>query len=317
MLDMVDAPNKQQESRRVQADQEDLARRIAQALPHDGEIQARPGLYFRRHSGPTEPVHGFYVPALCVIAQGRKELLLGGHRFQYDPAKYLITTLELPMTGQVVEASPQRPYLGLRLVLDPAVVASVVLDSELSPQSDQDGGVQALAVTTLDANLLDAALRLVRLIDNSSEYRAIAPLVVREIVYRLLTGPQATRMRHLATFSGAAHRMVRAIRKLRENFDKPLRVQDIARDLHMSVSGFHAHFKAVTAMSPLQFQKQLRLQEARQLLLKENLDAAEAGYRVGYDDAAHFSREYRRHFGQPPIRDVQRLRDSIVRRRFH
>ena len=210
--------------------------------------------------------------------------------------------------GEVVEASPGRPYLSLRLVLDPSVVTSVMVESGLV-QPRGDGGVKAVDVSPLDANLLDATLRLVRLIDTANEYRVLAPLVIREIVYRLLTGAQGNRMRHLATFGGHAHRMVRAVERLRENFDKPLRIEDIARELSMSISGFHAHFKAVTAMSPLQFQKQLRLQEARRLMLSENLDAAEAGYRVGYDDASHFSREYKRHFGKPPVRDVERLRE--------
>jgi AraC-like DNA-binding protein len=149
----------------------------------------------------------------------------------------------------------------------------------------------------------------VRLIDALGEYGVLAPLVIREIVYRLLTGAQGSRMRHLATFGGHAHRMVRAVEKLRENFSKPLTIEDIPREHGMSVSGFHAHFMAVTAMSPLQFQKQLRLQEARRLMLSEDLDAAEAGYRVGYDDPSHFSRESQRHFGEPPIRDVERLRE--------
>jgi AraC-like DNA-binding protein len=143
----------------------------------------------------------------------------------------------------------------------------------------------------------------------ASDYRVLAPLVIREIIYRLLTGTQGGRMRHLATFAGQAHRIVRAIENIRENFDQPLRIEDIARELSMSVSGFHSHFKAMTAMSPLQFQKQLRPQEARRLMLSENLDAAEGGYRVGYDDASHFNREYKRHFGEPPIRDVERLRE--------
>jgi AraC-like DNA-binding protein len=179
-------------------------------------------------------------------------------------------------------------------------------------QGRGDGNVKAVDVSALDAELLDATLRLVRLIERPGEYRVLGPLVVREIVYRLLTGAQGNRMRHLATFGGHAHRMVRAVGKLRENFDKPLRIEDMARELGMSVSGFHAHFRAVTTMSPLQFQKQLRLQEARRLMLRERLDAAEAGYRVGYEDASHFSREYKRQFGEPPARDVERLRESAA-----
>jgi AraC-like DNA-binding protein len=169
--------------------------------------------------------------------------------------------------------------------------------------------VKALDVSALDADLLDATVRLVRLIDTPDGYRALAPLVVREITYRLLAGAQGRRMHHLAICGGRAHRMVRAVEKLRENFDKLVRIEDIARELGMSVSAFHAHFKSVTAMSPLQFQKQLRLQGARRLMLSESFDAAEAGYRVGYHDTSHFSREYRRHFGEPPMRDVARLRE--------
>lgn len=298
----------ERQASRTQADLEELADRIAKAMPRDGTVEPQPGLHFRRHSGPTEPVHGFYEPAFCVIAQGGKEILLGADRFRYDPAHYMISTVELPLIGQVIEASTARPYLGFRLVLDPSVVTSVMVESGIA-QPRGDGGVKAVDVSALDGDLLDATLRLVRLIDTPNDYHALAPLVIREIVYRLLTGAQGSRMRHLATFRGHAHRMVRAVEKLRRDFDKPLRIQDIARELSMSVSGFHAHFKAVTAMSPLQFQKQLRLQEARRLMLIEDLDAAEAGYRVGYDDASHFSREYKRQFGEPPMRDVERLRE--------
>jgi len=308
MRRMINGTPSPRPTRRMQADQEELADRIARALPRDGTIEPQPGVHFRRHSGPTEPVHAFAEPAFCVIAQGSKEILLGEDTFRYDPAHYLITTVELPLIGQVVEASPQRPYLGFRLVLDPSVVASVMVESgRVQPRGE--GSVKAVDVSPLDAHLLDATVRLVRLTDTLSDFHVLAPLVIREIVYRLLTGAQGSRMRHLATLGGQAHRMVRAVENIRENFDKPLRIEDIARELAMSVSGFHAHFRTVTAMSPLQFQKQLRLQEARRLMLNENLDAAQAGYRVGYDDASHFNREYKRHFGEPPMRDVERLRD--------
>src|SRR5437870_11898475 len=173
------------------------------------------------------------------------------------------------------------------------------------------GGVKSIDVSALDANLLDATLRLVRLVDKPAEYRVLAPLVIREIVYRLLTGAQAGRLRHLATFGGHAHRMVRAVEKLRMNFNKPMWIDEVARELGMSVAGLHAHFRAVTAMSALQFQKQLRLQEARRLMLSEDLDAAEAGYRVGYEDPAYFSRDYKKLFGSPPQRDIARLRSNL------
>ena len=170
------------------------------------------------------------------------------------------------------------------------------------------GDVRAMDVSPLDANLLDAAVRLVRLLDSPAEVRVLRPLITREIVYRLLMGEQGNRLRHLALLGGQTDRIAEAVERLRRDFHQPLRIDRLARELGMSVSGFHHQFKAVTAMSPLQFQKQLRLQEARRLMLGENLDAASAGYRVGYDDASQFSREYKRLFGQPPMRDVERLR---------
>lgn len=293
----------------MQADREELAERIARALPRDGKLEVQPGVLFTRSSRPAPCAeYGVCDPGFCLMAQGSKSLFLGEQTFRYDPAHYLVTTVDLPMSWQIVEASADRPYLGFRLALDPSVVTQVMVESGLAPASGA-GSVRAVDVSILDADLLDATLRLIRLTQKPVDYRALAPLVIREIVYRLLTGAQADRMRHLARFGGQAQRMVRAVEKLRENFDKPLRIEAIARELSLSVSGFHAHFKAVTAMSPLQFQKQLRLQEARRLMLSENLDAAEAGYRVGYDDASHFSRDYKRHFGEPPARDVGRLRE--------
>jgi AraC-like DNA-binding protein len=300
----------QRQARRMEADREELAERLARALPRDGVAEPQPRLHISRFGRPHDLVHGFLDPCFCVIAQGAKALTFGGDVFRYGPGQYMISTVGLPMTAEVVEASPERPYLGLRLALDPSVVASVMVESGVvQPRGDGDGGVRAVDVSPLDADLLDSTVRLVRLIDKPGEFRALAPLVVREIVYRLLTGAQGSRMRHLATVGGHAHRMVRAVTKLRENFDKPLRIEAVARELRMSVSGFHAHFKAVTAMSPLQFQKHLRLQEARRLMLGEHLDAGEAGYKVGYEDPAYFSRDYKRHFGEPPMRDVERLRD--------
>jgi AraC-like DNA-binding protein len=296
------------QARRMEADREELAERIARALPHNGVAEPQPGFHLSRFSYANELVHGFLEPCFCVIAQGAKTLTVGDDVFRYDPAHYAISTVGLPMTAEVVAASRERPYLGLRLTLDPSVVASVMVESGLV-QPRGDGGVSAVDVSPLDADVLDAALRLVRLLEKPGDYRAVSPLIVREIVYRLLTGAQGNRMRHLATSGGQAHRMVRAVEKLRAKFDKRLRIEAVAREFGMSVSGFHAHFKTVTAMSPLQFQKQLRLQEARRLMLSENYDAAEAGYKVGYDDPAYFSRDYKRHFGEPPMRDVERLRE--------
>ena len=286
--------------------QDELAARISHVVPRDGVIEVQPGLHLASFSHPIGPVYASLPPSFCVIVQGAKDVLVGSGSFRYDPAHYLLTTLELPLSATVVEASPERPYLSLRLVLDPASVTSMMVESGDIRQSGE-GGVTAVGVSPLDADLLDAALRLVRLAAVPDEYRVVAPLVTREIVYRLLIGPQGHRLRHLARFGGQAHRIARAIQTIRENFHKPLRIEDMARLLHMSVSGFHAHFKAVTAMSPLQFQKQLRLQEARRLMVSEQFDAGQAGFRVGYEDASQFNREYKRQFGEPPSRDVGRL----------
>jgi AraC-like DNA-binding protein len=244
-----------------------------------------------------------------VVAQGSKEILLGDKRYRYDPAHYLITTAELPIASRITEASEKRPYLGLALRIDPTIVGSVMVEAGHPAPRDRTA-VRAVDVSPLDVGLLDAVVRLVRLLGTPTKGRFLAPLIKREIVYRLLRGEQGGRLSHIAALGGHSHRIVRAIDRLRKDFDQPLRIEEIARELGMSVSGFYHHFKAVTAMSPLQFQKQMRLQEARRLMLGEALDAASAGYRVGYSDASHFTREYKRLFGAPPVRDVERLRET-------
>ncbi|MCA9255630.1 MAG: AraC family transcriptional regulator [Phycisphaerales bacterium] len=301
----------QRQSRQMDEDRQELADLMRTSLKNEGVMQVRPDLSFSRFSNPTDLHHGFYEPCFCVIAQGAKTLTLGGETFRYDPAHYMVCTVGLPMTAQIVEASTKRPYLGLRLTLDPGVVASIIIESNLDPRGESNA--RAVDVSVLDSDLLDATLRLIRLIDKPDDYNALAPLVIREINYRLLTGAQGGRMRHLARFGGHANRMVRAVEMIRGSFDQPLSVADMAHNLGMSSSGFHAHFKAVTSMSPLQFQKQLRMQEARRLMLSEDFDAAEAGFKVGYEDASHFNRDYKRHFGAPPMRDIERMRQTADR----
>jgi len=309
----VDSMNPQQaagEAYREQANRDELIECIARAIREDGRVEPLKGLHLIRRSSPTEWVHSVSDLALCVIAQGSKEILLGDTRYRYDPAHYLLTTVELPIVSQVIEASQERPYLAFRLELDPALVGSVLVEAGHLSSSRSHADVRAINVSLLDASLLDAVVRLVRLLDSPTEARFLAPLISREIVYRLLMGAQGDRLRHIAALGGHTYRIAKAVERLRQDFDAPLRIDDIARELGMSVSGFHHHFKAVTAMSPLQFQKQMRLQEARRLLLGEGLDAASAGYRVGYNDASHFNREYKKLFGVPPIRDMERLREA-------
>ncbi len=310
---LVQSSKTDQGTRRARADREELAERIARALPRDGANEPQPGLQLHRQSTVGVRAYAFARPAFSIIAQGSKEVMLGATRFQCNPAHYLITTMALPLASHVVTASPARPYLSCKLSLDPAVVTSVLVESGFVSPGRGDTRL-AVDVSPIDASLLDASLRLVRLIEHPREYRALAPLVTREIVYRLVMGAQGHRMRHFVSGDRSAHPMARAVEVIRENLAKPLRIEAMARTLGMSVSGFHARFKAVTAMSPLQFQKRLRLEEARRLLLSEDADAAEAGYRVGYADPSHFSREYKRHFGDPPLRDVERLRAAVRRR---
>jgi AraC-like DNA-binding protein len=307
-MELTRPQHAEREAQRAQANRDELVERIARAVGQDGRVEPLKGLRFFRVSSPTESVHGKTDTAFCVIAQGSKDIFLGGNRYRYDPYNYLLTTIELPIVSQISDASPERPYLSLRLDLDPALVGSVMIEAghALPPTRV---AVSAIAVSPLDGNLLDAVVRLVRLVDSPAEAQFLAPVITREIVYRLLMGEQGGRLRHVAILGGQSHVIARAITQLRNEFNQPLRIESIARELGMSVSGFHHRFKAVTAMSPLQFQKRLRLQEARRLIFVEGFDAASAGYHVGYDDASHFNREYKRLFGLPPMRDVERLRE--------
>jgi AraC-like DNA-binding protein len=309
MMDLISPQQVEPELQRAQANRDELVERIVRAIREDGTVEPLKGLHIHRRSSPTEPVHGVSDMSFCVIAQGSKEVFLGDNCYRYDPAHYLLVTAELPIVGQVIEASHEQPYLSLRLVLDPTLVSSVMVEAgHFSSRSHAD--VSAITVSPLDTSLLDVVVRLVRLLDTPAEARFLMPLITREIVYRLLRGEQGDRLRHIAVLGGNTYRITKAIEWLRKDYNQPLRIEALAQELGMSVSGFHHHFKAVTAMSPLQFQKRLRLQEARRLMLGEHLDVASTAYQVGYDDASQFNREYKRLFGLPPMRDVERLREA-------
>lgn len=298
------------ETQILEASRAELAERIRGAAAGPGAAAPRPGLYLYYHECPTKPAQAVYEPAVCVIAQGAKEVLLGGRRYRYDSAHYLITSVELPVTVRITEASPEKPYLGLRLDLDRELISEVMAESD-HPAPRGAASMNAMNVSALDAGLLDALTRLVRLLDSPGEFHFLSSLITREIIYRLLMGEQGGRLRQAAVMGGRAHHIARAIELLRQNFDQPLRIENVARKLGMSASSFHHQFKAATAMSPLQFQKKLRLHEARSLMLSQGLDAAQAGFRVGYEDASHFSRDYKRMFGEPPLRSVELLRATL------
>ena len=309
-MDVMNHQQAERDAQRRQANRAELVERITRCVREDGSTQPLKGLHLNRLSVPRGPVHGVTQPSFCVIAQGSKDVLLGDNRYRYDPMHYLLATVGLPSVSHVHEASKEHPYLSLRLELPPTLVGAVMVETGHAAAPGQ-ADVRAIDVSPLDGNLLDAVVRLVKLLDCPDEAQALMPLITREIIYRLLIGDQGGRLRHLAILGGYTPYIARAVERLRQEFDQPLRIEQIARELGMSVSGFHHHFKAVTAMSPLQFQKRLRLQEARRLMLGEDLDAASAGYRVGYDDATHFNREYKSLFGLPPIRDVERLRGAV------
>jgi AraC-like DNA-binding protein len=306
---MVDR-NTERDEQRLRAGRGELVERIASAVQTDGTLEVAPGFRVSRLSKPTQSMATVYEPAFCFIAQGSKLAQLGEETYRYDPEHYMIYTVDLPLIFRVDEASDERPYLGLRLDLDPAVVASVLAESDLKI-SKGHAAAKAVDVNPVDADLLDAVVRLVRLVDKPSERNVLYPLVAREIVFRLLAGGQGPRLAHLLT-SGETRRISKAIGHLREHFDETIKMENIARDLGMSVSGFHFHFKSVTAMTPLQYQKQIRLQEARRLMLVQNMDAASAGFRVGYEDPSYFSRDYKKQFGEPPQRDIAKLRTDLT-----
>jgi AraC-like DNA-binding protein len=266
---------------------------------HETSISA---LAFFRASAPSEHNAAVYEPCLCIIAQGAKEVLLGGKAYRYDAVNALVVSVELPVISRVVEASPGRPCLAVGIKLDPTVVGEFLADGTIDPPSGPPA--RGLGVAPAGPQLLDAVNRLVALLDAPRDIDPLAPLVLREITYRVLTGPNGARLRQVAAAGAPAQRIARAIRWLRDHFVDSLRVEALARQVRMSPSAFHLHFKGVTGLSPLQYQKRLRLQEARRLMLGEGLDAGEAAFRVGYESPSQFSREYRRMFGAPPRQDV-------------
>jgi AraC-like DNA-binding protein len=290
----------------MRLNKQEIAQTIAGTVTKDGSVEVFHGLTLSRMSKPTESLHTVYQPAFCFIAQGSKQAQLGEEIFTYDPEHYMIYTVDLPLIFRINDASPERPYLGFRLNLDPTVVASVLVESGLRIKKG-DSSTKAMNVNPVTADILDAVVRLVRLIDDADGRKIFVPMVTREIVYRLLAGGQGSRLAHLLS-TGDTKQVSKAIGHLREHYHEPLRMDDIAREFGMSVSGFHHQFKSVTAMSPLQYQKQIRLQEARRLMLSEDMDAASAGFRVGYEDPSYFSRDYKKQFGAPPQRDINRLR---------
>ena len=290
--------------------QAELADRVARKTPAPGlNDTCVPGLSLIRATAPSQPLPSVYHPSLCVVVQGRKRALLGDEVYVYDPLNYLVVSMTLPITGQIIDASPQQPYLCLRVDIDPAQVASLL--AQLPPSLPApEAATRPLFLARTSAPLLDAVLRLARLLDMPEEAGVLAPLALREIHYRVLTGELGGRLRQLCEVDGPSQRIARAIELVKARYAETLRIEELAAAAHMSPSALHQRFKAVTTLSPLQFQKQLRLQEARRLMLGEGMEAAAAGHRVGYESPSQFSRDYRRLFGAPPRREIASARSA-------
>ena len=287
----------------------EVAAIIARNVSMDG-FQATPieRVTLVRSSTVTMPLPNVYRPQLCLVAQGHKEVTLGDRVFRYAPGRYGVVTYDLPAIGHVVDATPAKPYLCVYLDFDPVMLGDLALRVPPPPQAPSP--TIGKTVSDASASLLDAVLRLLRLLDNPAALPVLGPLAEQEILYHLLAGPDGARMRHVTASQGRVAQVGRAIGWIAKNFRQRINIELLAAEVGMSQSSLHEHFRAVTSMTPLQFQKQLRLQDARSLMLVENLDVATAAFRVGYESSSQFSREYRRHFGESPARDIARLRAS-------
>ncbi|WP_218764051.1 AraC family transcriptional regulator, partial [Vibrio parahaemolyticus] len=268
------------------------------------------GVRFSRWTTPTPPTSYTHNPSICLIAQGRKRVLLGEESFIYDANHFLISSVDLPIIANIIEASEEQPYLGLIMELDLTEISQLIVDSELAFTQSKEAQ-KGIAVGELSESLLDAFVRLAELLDEGQNIKILAPIIKREIFYRLLMSEQGTRLHQIVTAGSHSHQIAKAIDWLKNNFVKPLSVGDLASYTGMSKSSFYTHFRSMTSMTPLQFQKKLRLSEARRLMLTENLDAMAATFKVGYESPSQFSREYSRLFGAPPSKDIKLLRENL------
>jgi len=294
----------------IAAQRAELATIIEQYCASDGiHPTPIPGLVFFRQSSPSVPACAVVKSVFALLVQGAKRVVLADEVYTYDQRHYLITSVDLPLLAQITEASPEAPYLGLALDLDSRQIGELM--SKMPPAAAATPNVvRGLAVSEVTIDILDAALRLARLLATPTAIPVLAPLIGQELLYRLLSGEQGGRLRDVAIKGSQSHQISRAIQWINQRFRQPMAIDELAGAVSMSKSSLHHHFKALTSMSPLQYQKTLRLQEARRLMLIEQLDAASASHRVGYESPSQFSREYRRIFGAPPLKDIAQMRQA-------
>ncbi|MGB8262157.1 MAG: AraC family transcriptional regulator [Terracidiphilus sp.] len=286
----------------------ELARKIeTHAHGEEPVATAVPGLIVSRKTAPTECYTAAYEPELVVFAQGEKRIVVGGTTHVCDGSNFLLTSIDLPVVGQITGASPEAPYLAMVLKLEMPVVREILSQDEFHT-SEVSSGARGLAVGKATPELLTSCCRLLDLLDTPRDIPFLGALMQREIVYRVLRGPLGKHLRSIATLGEQSNRTAKAVSWLKANYSKPLRVEELASVAQMGVSTFHHHFRSLTAMSPLQYQKRLRLHQARVRMMAEGMDAASAAFEVGYESASQFNREYRRLFGQPPMRDVRAIR---------
>lgn len=293
---------------RAQELRAELARRIALFMgTEEHRATAIPGVTLHRRTGPTAPCRMTYEPGVVVIAQGKKRVELGKTAFIYDASRFLLTSVDLPIVSRVVEASEQTPCLALSMKLEMPMVRELLAREEISVGGPSPGR-PAMATGETTVEFLGACCRLVELLETPEDIPILGGMIQREIIYRILRSQEGARLRAIATLGDQSHRTARAIAWIKANYAKPMRVEDLAGMASMGVSTLHHHFRELTSMSPLQYQKQLRLQAARSLMLLNGLDVASAAFEVGYESATQFNREYSRFFGQPPMRDIRNLR---------
>jgi AraC-like DNA-binding protein len=291
---------------------ETLGKTIARLTDKSDRVEtAIPGLILARRDEPSEPISILYEPRICVIAQGAKRVQLGDDAYVYDAHHFLLTSVDLPTFVQVIKASPEKPYLGLVLNIDQREISQLMVDSNLPPPRPQQSS-RGMATGEVTLPLLTSFKRLIDLLSEPKDIPILAPIIQREISYRLLVSDQGARLRQMASAGSQSQQIARAIDWLKGNFSQPMKIEDLASQVNMSTSTFHHHFRQVTAMSPLQYQKWLRLNEARRLMLTENQDATTAAFQVGYESPSQFSREYGRLFGAPPLRDIANLRQMAI-----
>lgn len=288
----------------------ELANRIASFIgSEENRATGLPGVSLHRRTAPTPPCVMTYEPGITVMAQGRKRVDLAGTTFFYGESHYLLNSVDLPIVSQIVEASEAAPCLAMSLKLDMATIRELAALEDVPAPSPAPAS-PAMAIGEVTPEFVGACIRLLDTLNSPADIPFLSSLILKEIVYRVLRGPGGARLRAIATNGDQSHRTARAIAWIRSNYAKPLRIEELAEIAGMGLSTFHHHFRAITAMSPLQYQKQLRLQAARARMLVEGLDAATAAFEVGYESPSQFNREYSRLFGQPPLRDIRALRSA-------